>query len=158
MSKITHLDNQGRARMVDVGDKDISHREARAAARVLMNQETLALLLENKAPKGDVLASARIAGIMAAKKTSDLIPLCHPLPITAVGVNFETSFDPPSVLISTSAKTEARTGIEMEVLTAASVAALTIYDMLKGIDRYMRITDVRLTYKAGGKSGTFEAD
>lgn len=152
---LTHLDEHGAARMVDVAAKDVTHRRAVATATVRMKPETLAMIVEGRAPKGDVFAVARVAGIQAAKKTADLIPLCHPLPITAVSVELE----PGDALVSITAtvETDAKTGIEMEALTAASVAALALYDMCKAVDRGMEITGVRLLEKSGGKSGTWLA-
>jgi cyclic pyranopterin monophosphate synthase len=156
MSKLTHLDAMGNAHMVDVSAKDITTRSATARARVLMQAETLALITSCTAKKGDVLATARIAGIMAAKKTSDLIPLCHPLMISNVSVEFniiENAID-----VEATVKVEGKTGVEMEALTACSVACLTLYDMVKAVDRGMRITDLRLLEKLGGKSGHFQAE
>jgi cyclic pyranopterin phosphate synthase len=152
---LTHLDERGRARMVDVGGKPVTSREAVARGRVRMKPETLRLIAEGGAAKGDVLAAARVAGIMAAKRTHELIPLCHPLPLTFAGVDFELreEADAGVVDIEATARTSAQTGVEMEALTAVSVAALTIYDMCKAVDRAMRITDVRLIRKSGGKSG-----
>lgn len=154
-TELTHLDEQGHARMVDVGHKPVTARKAVARAEVQMRVETLRLIAEGNVAKGDVLAVARVAGIMAAKRTHELIPLCHPLPISFVGVEFEMREEANVgvVAIETTARTSAQTGVEMEALTAASVAALTIYDMCKAVDRAMRITDVRLTCKSGGKSG-----
>jgi cyclic pyranopterin monophosphate synthase len=156
MSKLSHLDNQGQAHMVDVSGKDVTTRSATARARVLMMAETIALLRDGLAKKGDVLATARIAGIMAAKKTSDLIPLCHPLLITKVSVDFQIGDG--VVDVEATVKVEGKTGVEMEALTACSVASLTIYDMLKAVDRGMKITDLRVVEKSGGKSGLFQAD
>ncbi len=151
--KLTHLDDEGAARMVDVSGKAISSREAVAAGEVWMQPETLALLRGEELPKGDVLAVARVAGIMAAKRTSALIPLCHPLPITGVVVDF--SFDEERSLVQIVARVRCSgvTGVEMEALTAVSVSALTIYDMAKAVDRGMKIQNVRLVEKHGGKSG-----
>jgi cyclic pyranopterin phosphate synthase len=153
MSSLTHLDGQGKAHMVDVTDKAPSVREATAAGEVLMRPETLALIQSDGLPKGDVLAVARVAGIMAAKRTPDLIPLCHPLPITQVSVDF--AFDEPrsAIVIQARAKCTGVTGVEMEALTAVSMAALTIYDMCKAVDRGMRIEHIRLLRKSGGRSG-----
>ncbi len=153
--ELTHLDERGRARMVDVGHKPVTAREAVARAEVRMRLETLRLIAEGNLPKGDVLAVARVAGIMAAKRTHELIPLCHPLPISFVGVEFDVREEAEAgvVAIEATARTGAQTGVEMEALMAASVAALTIYDMCKAVDRAMRITDVRLARKSGGKSG-----
>jgi cyclic pyranopterin phosphate synthase len=152
---LTHVDARGQARMVDVGAKDVTAREAESRAVVVMRPETALLIRENRAAKGDVLAVARVAGIMAAKRTSELIPLCHQVPLSGVTVEFEVGED--RVEISARARTMNRTGVEMEALTAVSVAALTIYDMCKAVDREMRVTDVRLTQKSGGKSGAFQA-
>ena len=156
MSKLSHLDNQGQAHMVDVSAKDVTTRSATARARVLMLAETVVLLRDGLAKKGDVLATARIAGIMAAKKTSDLIPLCHPMMISKVSVDFQIGDG--VVDIEATVKVEGKTGVEMEALTACSVASLTIYDMLKAVDRGMKITDLRVVEKSGGKSGLFQAD
>ncbi|MBO9362545.1 MAG: cyclic pyranopterin monophosphate synthase MoaC [Thermoflexus sp.] len=155
---LTHLDEHGRARMVDVGEKPETHRVAIARGEVWMAPETMAAIREGSLPKGDVLAAARIAGIMAAKRTSDLIPLCHPLPITRVQVDFalqepDEAHPLPWVEITAQVETVARTGVEMEALTAVAVAALTIYDMAKALDRRMRLTHIRLIEKHGGRSG-----
>lgn len=158
MSKLTHLDATGNAHMVDVSDKHITSRSATAKAQVLMLPETLSLILGGTAKKGDVLATARIAGIMAAKKTHELIPLCHPLLITKVSVDFVADEKTSSIEIAATVRVEGKTGVEMEALTACSIAALTLYDMCKAVDRGMRITDLRLTEKSGGKSGTFTAE
>lgn len=155
MSSFTHFDNQGRARMVDVSEKQVTERIATAKASVLMQPETIELIVTRGVKKGDVLQVARIAGIMAAKRTSDLIPLCHPLGLNAVDVDLVCNREQSAVDISATCRLKSRTGIEMEALTAASVAALTVYDMCKSVDRAMRIMDVRLTHKAGGKSGNF---
>ncbi len=152
---LTHTDEGGKARMVDVTEKSVTERVAVAKARVLMKKETLALVLANEMKKGDVLGVARIAGIMAAKKTSDLIPLCHPISITSVDVAFKTIKRPPSIDITATARIASKTGVEMEALTAASVSALTIYDMCKAVDKEMTLTDIRLMKKTGGKSGVF---
>ncbi|MSQ12793.1 MAG: cyclic pyranopterin monophosphate synthase MoaC [Dehalococcoidia bacterium] len=152
-ARLTHLDEQGRATMVDVGGKGETQREAVAKGAVVMKPETLALIRAGQVEKGDVLATARLAGIMAAKQTSQLIPLCHPLPLSFVGVDLELDEANHAVLITATARTVGRTGVEMEALTAVSVAALTIYDMCKAVDRAMRIQDVRLVQKRGGKSG-----
>jgi cyclic pyranopterin monophosphate synthase len=151
--EFTHFDARGNAAMVDVGAKPVTERTATARARVLMLPATLALISSGGAKKGDVLGVARIAGIMAAKRTSELIPLCHPLPISAVTVDLSLAAD--AVEIAATVRTTGQTGVEMEALTAASVAALTVYDMCKSVDRGMRIDAVRLTHKAGGKSGEF---
>jgi cyclic pyranopterin phosphate synthase len=157
MRKFTHFDDQGRAAMVDVTDKPATDRTASAAASVIMAPETLALIMAGTVAKGDVLSVARLAGIMAAKRAADLIPLCHPLALSSVAV--ELACDPArnAVDIVATCRLNGRTGVEMEALTAASVAALTVYDMCKAADRAMRITDIRLTHKSGGKSGTYEA-
>ncbi len=152
-SGLTHLDEAGHARMVDVSAKAATAREARAAARVAMRPDTLRLILSGGMPKGDVFAAARIAGIMAAKRTAELIPLCHPLPITAVSVMLAPEPGGEAVAIETVVRTTGQTGVEMEALTAASVAALTLYDMCKAVDRHMRIESLRVVHKAGGKSG-----
>jgi cyclic pyranopterin phosphate synthase len=158
MSSFTHFDAEGNARMVDVSEKQITERSAIARASVFMQAETLQLILSGGVKKGDVLQVARLAGIMAAKRTSDLIPLCHPLGLDAVEVDLACDQERSAVDISATCRLKARTGVEMEALTAASVAALTVYDMCKAVDRGMRITDVRLTHKAGGKSGEFSQD
>ena len=150
---LTHLDEQGRAKMIDVGDKDVTERVAVASAIVSMLPETLALVLNGEAKKGDVLAVARIAGIQAAKKCSELIPLCHPLALTSVEVDFESDEANSQICVSTKCKVVAKTGVEMEALTAASIAALTIYDMCKAVDRGMVISEIALDSKSGGKSG-----
>ena len=157
MTGFTHFDPAGNAAMVDVSAKPESERSATARARVTMKPETLRMILEGTAKKGDVLGVARIAGIMGAKRTADLIPLCHPLPITAVSVDLAAEGE-DAVGITATVKTTGRTGVEMEALTAASVAALTVYDMCKSVDRGMRIEALRLTHKAGGKSGEFIAE
>lgn len=150
---LTHLDAHGHARMVDVGSKAESQREAIARATVQMQPETLTLLLAGTLPKGDVLATARVAGIMAAKRTPDLIPLCHSLLLTHVAVQLVANESGNALLIESIVRTRGQTGVEMEALTAVSVAALTVYDMCKAVDRGMRITDVRLVQKRGGRSG-----
>lgn len=155
MSGLTHIDAAGNARMVDVSGKDETVREATAKGRVKMLAETLALISTGSAPKGDVLAAARLAGIMAAKKTSDLIPLCHPLAISSVVVDLVLNEDETSVDISATVRSTGRTGVEMEALSAVSIAALTIYDMVKAVDRGMRIEAIRVVAKSGGKSGDF---
>lgn len=149
--ELTHIDARGRAQMVDVGDKDITRREATARARVRMQPETVRLIMEGDAKKGDVLGVARIAGIQAAKKCSDLIPLCHPLALTSVAVDFE--FHEGEIAVTATCRLNGRTGVEMEAMTAVSVAALTIYDMCKAADRGMEIAEVRLVAKSGGQSG-----
>lgn len=153
MSKLTHLDDKGEARMVDVTEKAVTEREARAEARICMSEETLRMITEGEHPKGDVLAVARIAGIMAAKRTHDLIPLCHALNLTSVKVELTPGHDGASVHILTRCKLSGQTGVEMEALTAASVAALTLYDMCKAVDKGMEISGVRLLEKKGGRSG-----
>jgi len=158
MNRLTHLDATGNAHMVDVSDKHVTSRSATAKAQVVMLPETLALILGGTAKKGDVLATARIAGIMAAKKTHELIPLCHPLLISKVSVDFTADEISSSIEVSTTVRVEGKTGVEMEALTACSVAALTLYDMCKAVDRGIKITDLRLTEKSGGKSGTFTAE
>ena len=154
-AQFTHFDAAGQAQMVDVGGKDVSRRVARAAGRILMRPETLALIREGKASKGDVLGVARIAAIQAAKRTAELIPLAHPLPLTHVAVEFRLDAD--AVAIEVTAETLDRTGVEMEALTAVSVGLLTVYDMCKAVDRGMRIEGVRLLAKSGGKSGHYVA-
>jgi len=155
--KLTHFDASGRAQMVDVGAKPETDRRAVAVSRITMQRETGQRIAEGKVGKGDVLAVARLAGIMAAKKTSDLIPLCHPLPLTAVNLDLQLSEDLQSVHVEAECKTTGKTGVEMEELTAASVAALTVYDMVKAMDRGMTIESTRLLHKSGGKSGVYEA-
>ena len=150
---LTHLDEQGNAKMVDVGDKDVTRREAVARGHVSVQPETLRLIKEGLMKKGDVLTIAQLAGIMGAKKTSELIPLCHPLPLDRVDVELELDEAESRINITATAKTTARTGVEMEALTAVSVAALTLYDMCKSVDRGMRIEAVRLVKKSGGRSG-----
>lgn len=152
---LTHIDERGKARMVDVTAKATTERTAVAKGRVLMKKETLDLVLANEVKKGDVLGVARVAGIMAAKRTGELIPLCHPLNVTSVEVDFNPVADPPAIDITATAKVSSQTGVEMEAMTAVSVAALTIYDMCKAADKEMAITGVRLVKKTGGKSGTF---
>ena len=151
--RLTHLNEQGQVSMVDVGDKPNTEREAVAGGFVAMQPETLRLIREGHVKKGDVLTTARLAGIMAAKHTPQLIPLCHTIPLNHVVVNLEADEEESGLRITASAKTEAKTGVEMEVLTAVSVAALTVYDMCKSVDRGMRIQGIRLVSKRGGKSG-----
>jgi cyclic pyranopterin phosphate synthase len=158
LSGLTHLDAAGHARMVNVSAKDETMREATAKGRVAMQPQTLALIGAGKAAKGDVLATARIAGIMAAKRCAELIPLCHPLPISAVAVELDLNAADAAVDIIASVRTTGRTGVEMEALTAVSIAALTVYDMLKAVDRGMRIENIRVIAKSGGKSGDFIQD
>lgn len=157
-SGLTHFDAAGNAAMVDVSDKAVTARTATARARVVMAPATLAMIVEGTARKGDVLGVARLAGIMGAKRTADLIPLCHPLPVTAVKVELVPDVPASAVEIEATVKTTGQTGVEMEALTAASVAALTVYDMCKAVDRGMRIEGLRVTHKAGGKSGAFSQD
>ncbi|MSO65253.1 MAG: cyclic pyranopterin monophosphate synthase MoaC [Alphaproteobacteria bacterium] len=157
MARLTHLDRRGRARMVDVSAKGETDRIATAASTVIMQPATLQLILKGDVQKGNVFATARLAGIMAAKKTAELIPLCHPLALSSVSVDLQADEALSAVHIIATCKLNARTGVEMEALTAASVAALTIYDMCKAVDRAMTITDVRLLLKSGGKSGTYRA-
>lgn len=151
--KLTHVDASGKARMVDVGDKPETARSAIAKGEVVMRPETLALIREGALKKGDVLTVAQVAGISAGKRTADLIPFCHPLPLTHLAVDFELDDDLPGVRITASARTTGQTGVEMEALTAVSVAALTIYDMAKAAEKTMRIQNIRLTEKTGGQSG-----
>jgi molybdenum cofactor biosynthesis protein MoaC len=153
---LTHLDARGQAHMVDIGDKAVTRRRAVAEATVLASPETIAALLEGSGKKGDALATARIAGIMGAKKTSELIPLCHPLALTKVTIEIEPLREGHGLHVTAAAETTGQTGVEMEALTAASVAALTLYDMGKAMDRAMTITDLRLVEKSGGKSGDFK--
>ena len=155
MSKLTHLDSRGSARMVDVGGKPETARSATATGRIRMSAEALAAVREGSGPKGDVLAAARIAGIMAAKKTAELIPLCHPLALDAVSVDF--AFEGDAVRTTATASLTGRTGVEMEAMTATSIALLTIYDMAKALDKGMVIEGVRLLEKTGGKSGAWRA-
>ena len=150
---LTHFDGEGHAHMVDVSDKAVTSRIATAENYIKMQQETFDIITEGRAKKGDVLGVARLAGIMAAKKTSDLIPLCHPLPITSVSVELEPDASLPGIRITATVKTTGQTGVEMEALTAASVTALTVYDMSKAVDKTMEIGGLRVTLKDGGKSG-----
>lgn len=156
MSELTHFDATGRARMVDVGDKEATHRIAVAGGTIRMEPATLALVREGRAAKGDVLGVAQVAAIMAAKRTHELIPMCHPLLLTAINCAFDFGADERSIEITARVETRGQTGVEMEALTAVSAAALTIYDMVKAVDRAMVIEDIRLLHKSGGKSGTFE--
>ena len=155
-TRLSHLNDAGEARMVDVSPKEVTSRAARAEGFVSMSPKTLDLILGGNTPKGDVLATARIAGITAAKRTAELIPLCHPLPLTEVTVDFEPSRDPPGLKVEASAKVDAKTGVEMEELTAVSIACLTIYDMVKAVDRAMSFSGIRLVEKTGGRSGHFK--
>ena len=157
MSGLTHFDAAGQAHMVDVSAKGETERRAVAEAVVHVQPETLALIRDGSAAKGDVLGVARLAGIMAAKKTGELIPLCHPLPISAVTIDLVPTEVPPQVTVTAEVRTVGRTGVEMEAMTAVSVAALTIYDMVKAVDRGILIDGVRLIHKSGGKSGTWNA-
>ena len=158
MAKLTHLDDNGHAAMVDVSAKDTTQRTATAKGSIFMRPETMALIRKGGVEKGDVLSVARLAGIMGAKRTPDLIPLCHPLELDSVKVELTCDADRNAVDIAATCKLRGRTGVEMEALTAVAVAALTVYDMCKAVDRGMRIADIRLVHKAGGKSGTFKAD
>jgi cyclic pyranopterin phosphate synthase len=157
MSDLTHFDGQGHAHMVDVSDKDATARVAVAEGHIKMARETYDIIAEGRAKKGDVLSVARLAGIMGAKKTPDLIPLCHPLPVTKVAVELTLDPDLPGVRIEGTVKTTGQTGVEMEALTAVSVAALTVYDMAKAVDRAMEIGGIRVILKDGGKSGRYQA-
>jgi cyclic pyranopterin monophosphate synthase len=156
LKKLSHIDRQGRARMVDVTAKPLTSRQAIARGSVSMKPETLKLITENMMPKGDVLSVARVAGIMAAKKTGELIPMCHPLNLTSVSVDFTVDKQENTIDIEAQAKVVGQTGVEMEALTAVSIAALTIYDMCKAVDREMVVSDIRLMEKRGGKSGVFK--
>jgi len=155
MAKLSHLDDQGRARMVDVSDKEVTSRVAVARGAIQMRPETLDLILKGKVEKGDVFSVARVAGIMAAKKTSVLIPMCHPLAITSAEIDLTPAENPSRVEIEAIVRVSGKTGVEMEAMTAVSVAGLTIYDMCKAVDREMSIGEIRLVKKSGGKSGTF---
>ncbi|WP_299148433.1 cyclic pyranopterin monophosphate synthase MoaC [uncultured Tateyamaria sp.] len=154
---LTHFDASGAAHMVDVSDKDVTDRIAMAETWIKMNPETLDIITEGRAKKGDVIGVARLAGIMGAKQTSTLIPLCHPLPITKVSVEIDPDADLPGLRITATVKTTGQTGVEMEALTAASTAALTVYDMAKAVDKGMEIGGLRVRLKDGGKSGRYEA-
>ena len=156
MNDFSHLDEQGRMRMVDVGDKSATERRAVASCRVRVGPKVFPLLISGRMPKGDVWAAARLAGIMAAKNTAQLIPLCHPLPLTGIDLDFTPDPEQEAVLIQARVRTYARTGVEMEALTAAAVAALTIYDMCKAVDRGLVIQDLQLEEKSGGASGKYE--
>ena len=157
-SPLTHIDQRGQARMVDVSDKGATERIAVAEGRVIMRRETLDLVLEGNATKGDVLGAARLAGIMAAKRTHGLIPLCHPLPLTKIEIEINPEHALPGFQVQATVKVIAKTGVEMEALTAVSIACLTIYDMVKAVERGMRIEGVRLLQKSGGKSGDWRAE
>lgn len=158
MRSLTHFDAKGDAHMVDVSEKDVTSRTATARGAVEMRAETLALITEGRAKKGDVLAVARLAGIMAAKKTADLIPLCHPLALSKVAVELTANPAKNRVEIEATVKVTGQTGVEMEALTAVSAAALTVYDMVKAVDKGMRLTDIHLVHKEGGRSGAFNAE
>jgi cyclic pyranopterin phosphate synthase len=153
MSRLTHFNNAGEAHMVDVGDKDVTHRRAIATGSIRMRPETLTLINEGGHKKGDVLGIARTAGIMASKRTADLVPLCHPLPLTHVEINFDIDNETSTINCTVTAETRGQTGVEMEALTAVQVTLLTIYDMCKAVDRFMRMDDIMLVEKSGGKSG-----
>ncbi len=155
MSELSHLDEKGKARMVDVTVKEPSIREAFARGKVLMQKDTIALIAGGGIPKGDVLGVARIAGILAAKKTGEIIPMCHPLELTGIDVQFKTNEESGEIIIEARVKTVGRTGVEMEAMTAVSVAALTIYDMCKSADKNIILSDIKLISKHGGKSGSF---
>jgi len=155
MAQLSHLDEQGRARMVDVSEKEITSRIATARGTIRMQPKTLALILSEKIEKGDVFSVARVAGIMAAKKTSELVPMCHPLNITSVKIALTPKHKPARVDIEASVRVSGKTGVEMEAMTAVAVTGLTIYDMCKAVDREMTIGEIRLVEKSGGKSGTF---
>lgn len=157
-SALTHLDHEGEAQMVDVSEKVATVREATAVGQVKMNDETFAAIQAGNAPKGDVLGTARLAGIMAAKQTSQLIPLCHPLPLSKVELSIQPHSELPGFKIQAKVKTKAETGVEMEALTAVSIAALTLYDMAKALDKSMKIINIQLLEKIGGKSGHWQAD
>jgi cyclic pyranopterin phosphate synthase len=157
LADLTHLDEKGRARMVDVGGKDATHRTATARAEVLLSRHTLDAVLEGGVPKGDVLAVARIAGITGGKKTPELIPLTHPIGIDSLKVDVVTDNDLPGIRIEATATTTGKTGVEMEAMTAVSIAALTVYDMLKSLEKGIVVSNVRLVHKAGGKSGEYHA-
>jgi cyclic pyranopterin phosphate synthase len=158
MADFTHFDEDGKAVMVDVSDKEVTERTATAAGSVIMQAKTIAMIAGGGVKKGDVLSVARLAGIMGAKRTPDLIPLCHPLALTSVTLDLEIDINRNAIDITATAKLRGRTGVEMEALTAVAVAALTVYDMCKAADRGMRIAEIRLVHKAGGKSGEFRAD
>lgn len=158
MTKLTHLDEKGRARMVDVGGKKDTRRTATARAEVILSPQTLAAVVEGGVPKGDVLAVARIAGITGGKKTPELIPLTHPIGLDSLKVEVTPDKELPGIRIEATATTTGKTGVEMEAMTAVSVAALTVYDMLKGLEKGIRVSDIRLVYKAGGKSGEWRGE
>jgi cyclic pyranopterin monophosphate synthase len=156
MTAFTHIDEHGRAKMVDTTEKTMTARKAVASARILMSAETIQAIRDRQTPKGDPLETARLAGIMAAKRTAELIPLCHPLPLTHIEVRAQLAHD--GVRLEAEVSTNAQTGVEMEALTAASVAALTVYDMCKALDKAITITDIRLELKTGGKSGDYRRE
>lgn len=156
MTKLTHLDDDGRARMVDVGDKAVTSRHATARGELVCAPETLELVRSGKTPKGSVIGTAELAGVMGAKRTADLIPLCHPLSLSKVAVEIAIDENLPGFVVDASVRTEARTGVEMEALTAVSTACLTLFDMLKAVDRSMTIGAIRVTSKEGGKSGSWD--
>ena len=156
LADLSHIDEQGRARMVDVGDKPVTARLATAAGRVDCAADTIALVKAGKTPKGSVIATAELAGVMAAKRTSDLIPLCHPLPLSQVEVTIAFDDTRPGFIVEAAVRTEGRTGVEMEALTAVSIACLTLFDMLKAVDKDMTIEDIRVTAKEGGQSGSWQ--
>ena len=158
MPKLSHFNDQGQAHMVDVSAKDITSRVAMAKGRITMKPETLAIIMDGSAKKGDVLGVARLAGIMAARKTSELIPLCHPLPISKVTIDIKPITSKNAIEIQSTVKTTGQTGVEMEALTAVNIAALTVYDMVKAVDKTMQITDIRVILKDGGKSGRLIAE
>ena len=155
MAELSHIDGEGRARMVDVGDKDVTRRRATAAGQLTCAAETLDLVRQGKTPKGSVIATAELAGVMAAKRTADLIPLCHPLPLSQVTVSIEIDDSLPGFAVEAMVRTDGRTGVEMEALTAVSVACLTLFDMLKAVDRTMTIGAIAVTAKEGGKTGSW---
>jgi len=157
-AELTHIDQRGEARMVDVSGKGVTERVAVAEGKVIMRKETLDMVVAGNALKGDVLGAARLAGIMAAKRTHGLIPLCHPLPITKVEIDINPEHSLPGFLVQATVKVTGQTGVEMEALTAVSIACLTIYDMVKAVERGMRIEGIRLLHKSGGKSGTYNAE
>jgi cyclic pyranopterin phosphate synthase len=154
--ELTHIDAEGRLRMVDVGEKEVTQREARAEATIVLSRETLQRILDQNIPKGNVFEAARLAGILAAKKTSDLIPLCHPLQPTEIKIDFSAHPEQSRITVFSLVKNRDRTGVEMEALVAVTIAALTVYDMCKAVERTMKITNIQLNYKSGGKSGTYQ--
>lgn len=156
MNRLSHINEEGKVRMVNIESKEVTHRRASASITVVLNQATYALVIENKGPKGDVLAVANLAGIQAAKRTSELIPLCHQIPLNQVVIEFELDDEKNSVIVTSEVSCLARTGVEMEALTACSVAALTVYDMLKAVQKDISITNLNLLKKSGGKSGDYK--